>query len=199
MAINTIADLRTHLQWAIQVELTTIPTYLYALYSIKDRRSQAANVFRGIVIEEMLHVALASNLMVSVGGRPRFYDRNIVPRYPGPVPHHTPGFTVNLERCSVDFVRDTCMAIEKPEEPSAPPEDDNFETIGQFYMSVEAALKTLSQRLGDQLFGANVPARQLSEGYFHEISDTGDLKIVTDLESALAAIQIIIVESQEVV
>ena len=196
MAINTIANLRTHLQWAIQVELTTIPTYLYALFSIKDRRSQAANVFRGIVIEEMLHVALASNLMVSVGGRPRFYDRNIVPRYPGPVPHHTPGFTVNLERCSVDFVRDTCMAIEKPEEPSAPPEDDNFETIGQFYMSVEAGLKTLSQQLGDQLFGANVPARQLSEGYFPEISDTGDLKIVTDLESALAAIQIIIEQGE---
>ena len=144
----------------------------------------------------MLHVALASNLMVSVGGRPRFYDRNIVPRYPGPVPHHTPGFTVNLERCSVDFVRDTCMAIEKPEEPSAPPEDDNFETIGQFYMSVEAALKTLSQRLGDRLFGANVPARQLSEGYFPEISDTGDLKIVTDLESALVAIQIIIEQGE---
>ncbi len=88
------------------------------------------------------------------------------------------------------------MAIEQREEPSAPPEDDNFETIGQFYMSVEAALKTLSQQLGDQLFEANDPARQLSEGYFPEISDTGDLKIVTDLESALAAIQIIIEQGE---
>ena len=153
-------------------------------------------MFRGIVIEEMLHVALASNLLVSVGGHPRFYDRNIVPRYPGQIPHHTPGFTVNLERCSVDFVRDTCMAIERPEEPSAPPEDDNFETIGQFYMSLETGLKTLSQQLGDQLFAANDPARQLSEGYFPEISDTGELKIVTDLESALAAIQIIIEQGE---
>ena len=164
------------------MELTTIPTYLYALYSIEDRRSQAANVFRGIVIEEMLQVAWPSNLLVSVGGRPRFYDRNIVPCYPGPIPHHTPGFTVNLEKCSVDFVRDTCMAIEQPEEPTAPPEDDNFETIGQFYMSIEAALKTLSQELGGELFAAHDPARQLSEGYFPETSDTGDLKIVTGLE-----------------
>ncbi len=70
MAINTVADLRTHLQWAIRVELTTIPTYLYAFYSIKDSRSAAAIVFREIVIEEMLHVALASNLLVSVGGIP---------------------------------------------------------------------------------------------------------------------------------
>ena len=196
MAINTVADLRTHLQWAIRVELTTIPTYLYAFYSIKDSRSAAAIVFREIVIEEMLHVALASNLLVSVGGHPRFYDRNILPRYPGPVPHHTPGFTVNLERCSVDFVRDTCMAIERPEEPSAPPEDDSFETIGQFYMSIDAAFKTLSQDLGTELFGANEPDRQLSEGYVPEISDTGDLKIVTDLESALAAIQIIIEQGE---
>ncbi len=88
------------------------------------------------------------------------------------------------------------MAIERPEEPSAPPEDDSFETIGQFYMSIDAAFKTLSQDLGTELFGANEPDRQLSEGYVPEISDTGDLKIVTDLESALAAIQIIIEQGE---
>ena len=34
MALTTIQDLRNHLQWAIQVDLTTIPTYHYAMYSI---------------------------------------------------------------------------------------------------------------------------------------------------------------------
>jgi len=62
--------------------------------------------------------------------------------------------------------------------------------------TVEAALKTLGRQHGDQLFRANSPARQLSEGYFPEIADTGDLKIVTDLESALAAIQIIIEQGE---
>ena len=63
MALTTIQGLRTHLQWAVQVELTTIPTYLYAMYSIKDQTSESANVFRSVVVEEMLHVALASNLL----------------------------------------------------------------------------------------------------------------------------------------
>ena len=131
MALTTIQGLRTHLQWAVQVELTTIPTYLYAMYSIRDPASESANLFRSVVIEEMLHVALASNLLVAVGGQPKFYHRDIVPKYPGPVPHHREGFTVNLERASVDHVRDTCMAIEFPEDPGAIPEDDNFDTIGQ--------------------------------------------------------------------
>ncbi len=56
MAITTVQDLRAHLQWAIQVELTTIPTYLYAMYSIKEGGSEAAAVFKGVVVEEMLHV-----------------------------------------------------------------------------------------------------------------------------------------------
>ena len=72
MALTTIQGLRTHLQWAVQVELTTIPTYLYAMYSIKDQASESANVFRSVVVEEMLHVALASNLLVAVGGQPKF-------------------------------------------------------------------------------------------------------------------------------
>ena len=45
MTLTTIQDLRNHLQWAIQVELTTVPTYLYAMYSIKNQASESANVF----------------------------------------------------------------------------------------------------------------------------------------------------------
>ncbi|MDP6454931.1 MAG: ferritin-like domain-containing protein [SAR202 cluster bacterium] len=37
MALTTVQDLRTHLQWAAQVELTTIPTYLYAMYPVFPR------------------------------------------------------------------------------------------------------------------------------------------------------------------
>ena len=137
MALTTTQDLRTHLQWAIQIELSTVPTYLYAMYSIKDHASESANLFRSVVIEEMLHLALASNLLVAVGGQPKFYHQDVVPKYPGPVPHHREGFTLNLERASVDYIRNTCMAIEFPEEPGAIPEDDNFDTIGQFYLALE--------------------------------------------------------------
>ncbi len=68
------------------------------------------------------------------------------------MPHHREGFTVNLERCSVDFVRNIYMAIEQPEEIDAVPEDDNFDTIGQFYLSVENGFKSISQEQGNQFF-----------------------------------------------
>lgn len=196
MAISTVEDLREHLQWAIQVELTTIPPYLYAMYSIKDSGSEAAEIFLNVVIEEMLHVALASNLLVAVGGQPRFYHRDVVPRYPGPVPHHRKGLTVSLERCSVEFVRDVCMVIEQPEEVDAIPEDDNFDTIGQFYMSVENCFKTLCQERDHQVFAYNDPRKQLTEGYIPEISDTGDMGLVTDLDSAISAIQTIVEQGE---
>ncbi len=196
MALTTIQDLRNHLQWAIQVELTTIPTYLYAMYSIKNQASESANVFRGVVIEEMLHIALASNLLVAVGGQPKLYGPDIVPKYPGPVPHHRRGLTVNLERASVDYVRDTCMAIEFPEETGAPPEDDNFETIGQFYLALENCFQTLCEQPNHQVFADNNVHKQLTEGYIPEISATGNLGFVTDLDSAISAMQIIIEQGE---
>ena len=36
MAIRTVEDLREHLQWAIELEHSTLPPYLTALYSIRD-------------------------------------------------------------------------------------------------------------------------------------------------------------------
>ena len=196
ISLSTIQDLRTHLQWAVQVELTTIPTYLYAMYSIKDPSSESAEVFRSVVIEEMLHVALASNLLVAVGGQPKFYHRDILPKYPDPVPHHREGFTVNLERASKDYVRDTCMAIELPEEPGAIPEDNNFDTIGQFYLALENCFRTLCEQPGHQVFEQNDTRKQLTKAYTPEISDTGDLSLVTDLDSAMSAMQTIIEQGE---
>ena len=196
MALTTIQDLRTHLQWAIQVELSTVPTYLYAMYSIKDQASESAKVFRSVVIEEMLHLALASNLLVAVGGQPKFYHQDVVPKYPGPVPHHREGFTLNLERASVDYIRNTCMAIEFPEEPGAIPEDDNFDTIGQFYLALENCFRSLCERPNHQVFAENDTRKQLTKAYTPEISDTGGLSLVTDLDSAMSAIQIIIEQGE---
>lgn len=166
------------------------------MYSIKDQASESANVFRGVVVEEMLHLALASNLLVAVGGQPKFYHQDIVPNYPGPVPHHREGFTVNLERASVDYVRDTCMVIEFPEEPGAIPEDDNFDTIGQFYLALENGFRNLCAQPGHQVFAENDTRKQLTRAYTPEISDTGDLSLVTDLDTAMTAMQTIIEQGE---
>jgi hypothetical protein len=53
--ITTTQELQVHLQLAIEVELTTVPPYLLAAWSIEDQASPAAVLLRSIVTEEMLH------------------------------------------------------------------------------------------------------------------------------------------------
>ena len=62
MPITNVAELREHLLLAIEVEVSLIPPYLYAMYSIEDQESEAALLIRSVVVEEMLHASLVSNL-----------------------------------------------------------------------------------------------------------------------------------------
>jgi hypothetical protein len=82
--IVTLDDLRDHLQYAIGLELTTIPAYLCALYSVVPGASTAAcEVIQGVVLEKMLHMALAANILNAVGGAPATGPAG---GGPGPVP-----------------------------------------------------------------------------------------------------------------
>ena len=54
--IQSLQELGDHLQLALGIELSTIPPYLCALYSISDPASEASRLIRGVVIEEMLHM-----------------------------------------------------------------------------------------------------------------------------------------------
>ena len=94
-----------------------------------------------------------------------------------------------MERASVDYVRDTCVVIEFPEEPGAIPEDDNFDTIGQFYPASENGFRTLCEQPDRQVFANNDARKQLIKAYVPEISDTGDLSLVTDPDGIIATRQ----------
>jgi rubrerythrin len=83
-SITDVADLRRHLQWAVEIEHSTIPPYEYALWSVVDAESPAATSIKYVVREEMLHTALAANLLTAVGGTPRFTG-SAAPRYPEPM------------------------------------------------------------------------------------------------------------------
>ena len=70
--IATLESLREHLQWAIELEHFTLPPYLCALYSLDAvRNPEASEVVASVLVEEMLHMTLAANLLNAVGGRPR--------------------------------------------------------------------------------------------------------------------------------
>lgn len=64
--------LRQMLQMAVEVEHSVIPPYLSAMYSIvpigTDQNWWYADVVKGVVIEEMLHMTIAANVLNAVGG-----------------------------------------------------------------------------------------------------------------------------------
>lgn len=195
MPIETPADLQDHLRLAIQVELSTVPPYLFAMYSIEDQQSEAALLIRSIVAEEMLHAALAANLLLAVGGQPRFDTVELMPTYPSMLPHHQPPLELRLGPCSLDAVRDVFMRIEQPEEHGAPAEPDVFETLGQFYHALEIGIAELAEE--HDLFADPQVDCQLSDPSFYapvvfDAQDSGGLMQIDDPESAREAIEIIV-------
>jgi rubrerythrin len=184
--IETPDALKEHLQWAMSVELGTIPPYLCALYSIVDLSSDAAGLVRSVAIEEMLHMGLVSNLMNALGGEPSLKP-HFVPRYPGFIPHHAAGGPfIQLAPLSASVVRSVFMAIEQPEpSPESPAEADEFQTIGQFYKAIEEGLRFCADRYPD-LFDYDT-GFQRDDTYFG--GGGGKLFKVHDLESALLALE----------
>lgn len=146
------------LQKAIKLEHATIPTYLYALYSLDpSRNKEIAEIVDSVVIEEMLHMTLASNVLNALGVCPVIDHPDFIPNYPGPLPGGVEsGLTVHLAPFSTDQL-ETFLDIEQPEHPL------NFKafaaveepvTIGQFYAKLSAAIAALgdSHFVGDPRF-----------------------------------------------
>jgi hypothetical protein len=135
--------LMVSLQDAIQLEFSTIPPYLCAMWSIKDTDHPFYGIFRDIVVEEMLHLGIACNLLAGVGGKPVLCDPNFIPDYPCPLPGGVhPGLTVGLVGFSQELVANVFMEIEKPEHPIViEAEALEFATIGQFYDAILAAFE----------------------------------------------------------
>src|SRR6266478_7380938 len=142
--ITSLESLREHLQWAIELEHSTIPPYLCALYSIEPGKNlEAVEVISSVVVEEMLHLTLAANLLNAVGGRPRLAIPKMMRGYPRPLPHGDRSFEIFLLRFCPEAI-ETFLKVEQPSLTGAPPESDNYETIGQFYDAIRQGFRNLS-------------------------------------------------------
>ena len=195
MAIRTIPSLRKHLQWAIELEHATIPPYLCALYSLHEgKNSEAEEVLLSIVMEEMLHMTLAANVLNAVGGRPQLDDPHFVPKSPAYLPHSNRAFQVSLSKLSPESV-EVFLRIEKPEEHGAVPEEENYETIGQFYEAIEEGLTRLCHHHGESGVFSGDPSRQLGpESFWY--GGGGKVIEVQDLDSARRALEEIIEQGE---
>jgi len=200
MNLDSAADLMQALQVAIELEHSTIPPYLCAYYSIKPGTNVAiAELIRSVVIEEMLHMALVCNILLSIGGHPNIGHAKFVPTYPGPLPGGLrSGLIVRLRRCSIEQIRDCFMSIEEPEETEEMRRkrltvtyrfDPHLFTIGWFYDQIIESLKALSAQ-GKITFGN--ADKQVSEWS----GLVGRLYVVENLQDALDAIQEIKVQGE---
>jgi rubrerythrin len=173
------------LQKAIKLEHSTIPLYLYALYSLDaEKNATIADIIESVVIEEMLHMTLASNVLNALGGSPVIDDPGFIPTYPGPLPGGVESdLTVNLAPFSMAQLQ-TFLQIEQPEHPiefkaefvAAQPI-----TIGEFYTAISNAIAAL----GDGAF-VNAPRNQVGPELMRESI------VVIDVATAQHAIKTII-------
>jgi CDGSH-type Zn-finger protein len=194
MTINTIESLREHLQWAVEIEHGTLPPYLCALYSIEEgHNTEAAEVIHSVFMEEMLHLTLAANVLNAIGGSPVLDSPRLMPAYPAFLPHSDEAFQVPLAKFSPESV-ETFMKIERPSEHDGLPEDDSYETIGQFYEAVEEALVRLSGELGEDRVFSGDPSRQVTAELYY--GGAGEIVAVSDLRSALAGLEEVIEQGE---
>jgi hypothetical protein len=196
VGIATLDELREHLQWAIEVEHTTIPSYLCALYSLDAERNAAAvEVLHSVVLEEMLHLALAANLLNAVGGRPELDSPRLLPAYPRRLPHRDPPLDIPLLPFGPDAL-EVFLNIEHPCTADAPAQGDGYETIGQFYDAIRLGLLTLSDQLGEHVVFCGDASRQLADEEFRD--GPGRIFAITGLDTALAALALIVEQGEGV-
>ncbi len=175
----------TALQKAVELEHATIPTYLYALYSlVPGRNDEVAAIIDSVVVEEMLHMTLACNVLNAIGGSPELDKPDFIPAYPGPLPGGVESqLTVHLRPFSMAQL-ETFLEIEEPEMPQhykTLAATGDLVTIGVFYQAISDAIG----RAGKSLFVPG-PRNQVGPGLMNEAV------VVRDVATAQQAIAVIV-------
>ncbi len=168
-----------------------------------------------VAVEEMLHLAQVSNLLTAVGGAPHFARTN----FPMPASTFPFGIKLTLEPFSQDLI-ERFVCYEMPEDGILPPDraapyreivkrvagdvdrsdsirilnsiepyDIDFRTVGEFYHKIESAFRRIP---AERLFIGD-PQVQANPGY---LDLPKDLVRVTDVESACAAIEMIVEQGE---
>lgn len=192
-ALDEPSRLKQALQWALELEHATIPPYMFAAYTLGPVNKVIRNLTRDITREEMLHMTLVCNVLNAIGGEPQLSHPGFIPSYPASLPGAIHGdLIVPLAPFSRNTLDEVFLRIEQPEAPvdfrvMAAPEGVAAGTIGQFYARIEEALRAG----GPALFAHGKPDRQV------EIAiDDDDSFVVTDVESAGRAIDLIVAQGE---
>ena len=153
----TLPALQEHLQYAVDLELYTIPYYMAAMFSIKDPGAEATQLIRTVVNQEMLHLQLAANVANAFGCTVEITP----PVYGGAIPHLD--FDLNhpdptrvfspwtSEIGPLDEARlNTMCLIEYPDWSGAAnvdPDVTEYRSIGDFYHAVAIGAEELQRHI----------------------------------------------------
>lgn len=201
---TTLEDVRNLVQIAIEVEHATIPLYLAGYFSTlvgphKDAvpNQKAADIVRSVVVEEMLHFSIASNLLIALGGKPAIDTPDFVPVYGKKLPFGIgEGISVDLKPLSKRQIHDVYMKIEEPEHGAIPithkllasaKEAVTYDTIGAFYHGIIGKLENLIQS-GINPFAEPSGPQMLNTRWF----PANELFEIKNIKTARAAIDVIL-------
>lgn len=194
MPIDNRENLWRHLQTAIELEHSTLPPYLCALYSIVEgTNAEAQSVLRSVVVEEMLHLTLAANILNAVGGQPVLDAPKLLPAHPTTLPHSDGGVILSLRPFSKEALKGF-MAVERPGAADSVAQEEGYATIGQFYRAIDEGLVNLSGELGEETLFDGDPKRQVTDAIYY--GGAGRIIAVTDLASAQRALREIVEQGE---
>jgi hypothetical protein len=222
---RVVVGSREHLWWllaeASMLEHMIMCQYLFAEFSLKTGSGEGLTpeqvaaverwrgVLRGIAVEEMLHLALVSNLMAAIGAAPSFTRPNF--------PQRSGYFPTNIQLDLLPFGEHALqhfLFLERPEgmerqdadefkpvapplEPLAPdevmPRAQEFLTVGHLYRGVEEGMRGLAARLGERAVFIGSPRAQATPALF---GGWPQVIAVTDLASAQKAVDEIIEQGE---
>jgi CDGSH-type Zn-finger protein/uncharacterized Fe-S cluster protein YjdI len=205
---------------AAEIEHGLMCCYLYAAFSLKRGVAEGLTpdeaaatdrwrlALHEIAREEMLHLALVSNVSTAIGMAPHLLRPNF-PVWPG---YHPSGVTLSLARFDRATL-DHFVYMERPEGVDAPdgagfvsgatykrltppgrlmPNAQDYATVGHLYRGIQAGLRTLSARLGEAKLFCGDPRGQADERVFA----LEGLSAVHDLATAEAAIERIVAQGE---
>jgi hypothetical protein len=206
-----LATLQDDLQTALQLEQATLPPYLCAYWSISPKATSAGAKAAGrhlltVIHEEMIHLAVACNILNATGGQPSLNGSNPqhpVPTYPGPLPGHSKTsnpFIVGLGPLGPSSLQ-IFLDIELPryDDPVAPP--NGWATIGEFYDEIIALCKELAdtdfqRTTNGQASDASNPV--LDQSGYYQGPGSGTIYRVKSVAGAIAGMNEIIIQGEGV-
>ena len=205
---------------AAELEHLLMCEYLFAAFSLKDQpdagltaeQMEAVRRWRGVLLgvarEEMLHLALTSNMLISLGMSPHLSRPNL----PQPARHYPPGVYLVLLPFGEQALRHF-LYLERPEgmeltdaeglaaaADASPvmateelvPRLQDFATVGHLYRAIEAGFGHLVEKMGEDRLFVGPPQAQITQSAFA----WPELVAVTDLASARTAIEMIVAQGE---